>query len=266
MTDWFVYEAWGLVTPFMNGKGFTGDVKIVNPNMSLCTNAMYHSLYNAHNQTQKNPFSFETLQNIVRTGYDRMLEYEELHPDDRGKIMPWSIISTLKGMERKDFEEKLSSYKWVNKMVEIMEYEDAEAGDSHPSDYPIHNLFAGVFLDYNWEWLSDDDFWEIAACYGANRVSDTKITALQLILNTQNALVTELLIRGYKETFSIRGVDNLTPLLQDALNRDMFPVSRSESGKPLSCSSGVKLPTNDVSPTLEPSLPLPILEPSPSIQ
>ena len=306
MTDYFVFRAFDLVTPFMNGKGFTGKPREADnhdfDNLSVCGHSMYDLMNNmAYNPTRVEMFSTATLQKVVRHYHRDEMPPSKFQPERTTEQITYHHAWTqacingtpapempkeLEALEEqqdaqaeKAFEAALNDRKALEELARDVLNNEIQDGNYSPKDYPIHSLLHGVFINHNWLLLGEDDFWAIAACHGAKKfapeehdspedgtsrvpsllktaditkyTAHSRDTALCQILNTQNFLATELILQGHEADFEVRSVEQLAPLLQDALHTTYLKPEPQPDHQPTSI---LQTPVQQVS---TPKLPVP---------
>lgn len=211
-TGYFIYDHWGMVTPYMLTQGdfpvIPDPVHNLSPPAVTLLNRL-RLIYESGDAPDIGIFSTETLYTIVLTNLDQYMEQYEVPPE--------LDLSVDKDIMR--FEAMVNRYlyeqnrDWLLHEVETMRYNE-EVNSSAGDPLPISNLLNGIWFRDNWNLLSDSDLKLIARCYGANIYGfheDDHDTMIRLIVETQTSLVRELVQAGI--TINLYGVDVVQSLL-----------------------------------------------------
>ena len=177
------------------------DLKVVKdfrPVSSLCASVksmfthLDHHRYGTPMSIER--YSDETLRNIVKY----KTEDEDDDEDDE------EIASDSKQSERNIL---------IEKVAQICS-DECEHDDYRAHCYPIRYLMDGLFINHNWEHLSEADFWCIAEGYGVE-VGNYE-AALKRILWKQNLLIEFV---DFFYDFVLRGVKTLRAFYDEKESR-----------------------------------------------
>lgn len=209
---WFVYQAFGIITPYMASQGMTlPELHGLSVSAKTLGTAIASIEWYDRGWGYLSP---ETLYNcILASAMSRPDSFAESE-DDTDE----DILNRLK--------DELSTEEGFQHSLElIMEYEQ---NASKPSLRPIINLMHGVYMQGNWRLLSDEDFWRIAMCYNCDRKKDTYTSALKIMINAQDYAVTELMLNGFWDLNYLRLDVGTVHYDNDG---DLLPPVHAEPGK-----------------------------------
>lgn len=214
----FVFNVFGIVTSYVLGEGFQFNPESRFPNVSVSAQTFGGAVIrNDWDNGGLDMLSQETIRNciihhlVIRRQFERYEEKDE-HVGDM-----WLRINAILDTDA-GFHQMLD---------EMLEYE-SNVGHRGSS---IILLFHGIYKKQNWKLLSEDDFWKIAVCYG-EQPDQGKSHGVKMILNTQTALATEVLLNGFVRSDFI-GINNLRlDVSSDAAidNNVVLPFIDTEEG------------------------------------